>query len=139
MNQGFQTLFHEAIANVKPIPEGTDPGVIHDWTDATIDALCGFFTDWYEWMPEVETGLRYIQRFRTPGLANWLDTGGWPEGTMTYRWALATTFPHPSTKKVRVEELTSLVPENAVRATPEERADEMHSRRQHLAYRFNRG
>lgn len=83
--------------------------------------------------------LRVVVSAKDPGLVNWLDTGGWPEGTMTYRWALAATTPHPSTKKVRLDDLADLVPDHAQRATQEERADELRRRRRHVAYRFNRG
>lgn len=83
--------------------------------------------------------LRVVVSAEDPGLVNWLDTAGWPEGTMTYRWALAATTPHPSTQKVRVDEIADLVPAEALRATKEERADEIRRRRQHVTYRFNRG
>jgi phosphatidylserine decarboxylase len=60
---GFKDKYNAAVKNVKPIPEDTDPIVIHNWKDATIDDLCNFFNDWYKWNPDVETGLEYIQRF----------------------------------------------------------------------------
>lgn len=59
----FQTLFKNAVAAVVPPPEGTDWLVYYDWKDKTIDDLCAFFVEWYEWMPKVETGLAYIQKF----------------------------------------------------------------------------
>lgn len=62
-HQGFRTLFDNAVKFVNPIPAGTDPNVVHDWKNATIDDLCAFFTDWYAWLPDVPTGLEYIQRF----------------------------------------------------------------------------
>jgi len=61
--QGFKTLFDKAIANVKPIPEGQDPSVIYVWKDKEINDLCDFFLDWYSWLPDVATGLEYIQKF----------------------------------------------------------------------------
>lgn len=83
--------------------------------------------------------LRVVVSGKDPGLVNWLDTAGWREGTMTYRWALAKTTPHPSTKKVQLDELPDLVPGDAIRATQEERDDEIRRRRRHVEYRFNRG
>ena len=79
--------------------------------------------------------LRVVVSSRDPGLVNWLDTGGWREGTMTYRWALAATTPHPTTRKVSVDDLANLVPADARRATQEERVDEIRRRRRHVAYR----
>ncbi|MEM7434779.1 MAG: DUF1214 domain-containing protein [Myxococcota bacterium] len=83
--------------------------------------------------------LRVVVSAQDPGLVNWLDTGGWPEGTMTYRWALASTTPQPSAKKVRLDEIANLVPANVLRATQEDRAEEIRRRRRHVTYRFNRG
>jgi len=60
---GFKTSFNKAIANVQPIPEGQDPNVVYDWKNKGINDLCDFFTDWYNWMPDVATGLEYIQKF----------------------------------------------------------------------------
>ena len=61
--RGFATFFDAAVENVKPIPEETDPDVIFDWENATIDTLCAFFEEWYLWLPGVPTGLDYIQKF----------------------------------------------------------------------------
>jgi len=60
---GFADKYNAAVVNVKPIPEGTDPSVMHDWKNATIDDLCDFFHNWYKWNPDLSTGLEYIQRF----------------------------------------------------------------------------
>lgn len=62
-DRGFATYFDAAVANVKPIPEGTDPAVIFDWQGATVETLCDFFKEWYVWLPGVPTGLDYIQKF----------------------------------------------------------------------------
>ncbi len=61
--EGFADKYNAVVTNVKPIPEGTDPSVIHDWKNATVDQLCQFFEDWYKWNPDLTTGLEYIQRF----------------------------------------------------------------------------
>jgi len=61
--KGFKTMFDKAVESVNPIPPGTDPAVIYDWKNKSIDDLCTFFSEWYYWMPQVETGLNYIQKF----------------------------------------------------------------------------
>lgn len=61
--RGFKTMYDKAVQNVKPIPPGQDPSVVHEWKDSTIDDLCDFFVEWYHWYPKVETGLEYIQKF----------------------------------------------------------------------------
>ncbi len=60
---GFKTKYDAAVAGVKPIPEGQDPSNVFDWTNATIDTLCDFLLEWFNWMPKVSTGLEYIQKF----------------------------------------------------------------------------
>ncbi|RQH17878.1 hypothetical protein [Okeania hirsuta] len=60
---GFKTFFDAAVENVKPIPEGIDESVKKDWQGATIQTLCEFFQEWYEWLPGVPEGLDYIQKF----------------------------------------------------------------------------
>ncbi len=59
----FATLFNAAIAGVQDIPPGTDPNVVHNWKNATIDDLTNFFVEWYHWNPDLSTGLEYIQKF----------------------------------------------------------------------------
>ena len=60
---GFADKYNAAVKNVQPIPPDTDPDVMHDWKDATIEDLCNFFQAWYAWNPDLTTGLEYIQRF----------------------------------------------------------------------------
>ncbi|NEQ96839.1 MAG: phosphatidylserine decarboxylase [Cyanothece sp. SIO2G6] len=61
--RGFRTYFDAAVENVKPRPEETDDDVWKDWSGAGIDELCAFFEEWYAWLPDVPTGLDYIQKF----------------------------------------------------------------------------
>ncbi|MBW2662998.1 MAG: phosphatidylserine decarboxylase [Deltaproteobacteria bacterium] len=59
----FKTNFDAAVAGVKDPPADTDWLVYYDWKGKGIDDLCSFFIEWYDWMPKVETGLAYIQKF----------------------------------------------------------------------------
>lgn len=63
--KGFATLFDEAIANVVPFPEDTPANVQYDWRDNTIDDLCNFFEEWYDWLWTAgpNEGLDYIEKF----------------------------------------------------------------------------
>lgn len=63
---GFKTKYLNAVKTVKPIPSETDPNVKYDWKkqeDEALNNLCSFFQDWYQWNPNLETGLQYIQKF----------------------------------------------------------------------------
>jgi hypothetical protein len=83
--------------------------------------------------------LRIIVSASDPGLANWLDTGGILEGTMTYRYNGAKSHPNPSTRLVRLDALDQYVPANAERVTPAQRSAEIERRRKALSRRFSRG
>ncbi|AKB29267.1 Phosphatidylserine decarboxylase [Methanosarcina siciliae T4/M] len=60
---GFADKYKAAVKNIQPIPPDTDPDVMYDWKDATIEDLCNFFQAWYAWNPDLTTGLEYIQKF----------------------------------------------------------------------------
>ena len=59
----FKTTFDAAITAVQTPPPDTDWLVYYDWKGKGINDLCAFFIEWYNWMPKVETGLAYIQKF----------------------------------------------------------------------------
>ncbi len=62
----FKDLYLNAILNVNPFPDGTDPTVEYRWNvpeDQALSNLCDFFTDWYAWNPSLSTGLEFIQKF----------------------------------------------------------------------------
>ena len=83
--------------------------------------------------------LRIIVSASDPGLANWLDTGGIPEGTITYRYNGAKSHANPSTRLIRLDELDQYVPANSERSTPAQRSAEIERRRRALSRRFSRG
>ena len=74
--------------------------------------------------------VRVVVSHRDPGVANWLDTGGRPNGLLMLRWFWPRgADPSPVTRVVPVSELSGPV-------TPEDRANALRRRRSHLAWRF---
>lgn len=80
---------------------------------------------------------RYVIAHRDPGVSNWLDTTGLPEGLMTMRW----TYPKPtdrlpvvSVRKVSFDELGDCFA--APRVTPEERREQVRIRQEHVQRRY---
>lgn len=62
----FRTKYLKAVETVNPFPQDTDPSVEYEWNkpeDEALDNLCDFFQEWYQWNPDLETGLQYIQKF----------------------------------------------------------------------------
>ena len=60
---GFKTSFDAAIKNVQLIPPDIDESVRYDWRGKNIKDFCRFFIDWNNFLPHVETGLEYIEKF----------------------------------------------------------------------------
>ena len=73
-----------------------------------------------------------------PGVANWLDTGGRPQGLCTLRWfwPAGEEGPAPVARVVKVADLGAHLAADATRVAPAERAEELRARQAHLAWRF---
>jgi hypothetical protein len=79
---------------------------------------------------------RVVFAGRDPGIANWLDTIGHDQGTMTFRWLLCDDAPDVGTRVVRLADLDALLPEGTARVTPDEREATYAMRRESVARRF---
>jgi hypothetical protein len=72
-----------------------------------------------------------------PGVANWLDTEGRPEGLLTFRGAwLNAAPPKAETRVVKLADLDSAVSADVPRVDAAARATEIAARREHLRWRF---
>ena len=80
--------------------------------------------------------LRFVVAHADPGCPNWLDPGGHPDGLLTIRWFWPRADPSPTTRVVKRAELSSLLPKDTPRITPEARRAEIRARMAHLAWRF---
>ena len=85
--------------------------------------------------------MRLVVAHRDPGVPNWLDTTGLPEGFLTPRWAFAETparedWPRISAKKVPFDKIRDSLPETTRSVSPEERRKEIHLRARHVQKRF---
>jgi len=64
-----------------------------------------------------------------PGIANWLDSGGFYRGCVIGRWLEASDHPTPRMRLVKLDELAGLLPPETARVTPEERQRTLRARR----------
>ncbi len=53
--------------------------------------------------------VRFVVSTRDPGVPNWLDTAGWREGAVMWRWH-APEFPQPVVRRVKFAELRAHLP-----------------------------
>lgn len=84
--------------------------------------------------------IRYVIAHEDPGVANWVDTTGHPEGYMTVRWAYPVRpkqdLPWATARKVPLAELMQQLPAGTRRVTPEERRHQIAIRQEHVQRRY---
>jgi hypothetical protein len=78
---------------------------------------------------------------RDPGVPNWLDTTGQPEGFLTPRWSYSRTpppdrWPTISARLVPFAEIRAHLPEGVRPVTPEERRERIRIRQEHVQRRY---
>ncbi len=71
-----------------------------------------------------------------PGVPNWLDSSGYPEGYITFRWVGADSYPRPTLEVVPIKDLYGALPENVKTLSPEERKQQLRERRLGVIRRF---
>jgi len=84
--------------------------------------------------------IRYVIAHRDPGVANWVDTTGHPEGFIGVRWAYSErptdNLPWGDLKKVKLSELMAHLPKSTKLVTPEERRAAIAIRQEHVQRRY---
>jgi hypothetical protein len=88
---------------------------------------------------DADGSLRYVIAHRDPGVPNWLDTTGLPQGFMVLRW----TYPEvpdrcPTVKvtKVPFDKIRSHLPASVRTVSPEERRNQIRIRQEHVQRRY---
>ena len=101
-------------------------------------------TDWYNnhsSLNDAQAGvdkdgvLRIVVSAKDPGVANWLDTAGYPTGLIQGRWADCDATPTPTVRKVKLAEVRQLLPADTATVTPEQRDRIVRERRAALQER----
>jgi hypothetical protein len=79
--------------------------------------------------------VRFVVSVADPGVPNWLDSAGWRQGGMFWRWHSASSFPMPSVKRVKLAELRRHLPPDTPAVSAAERAAERSNRISHYQSR----
>lgn len=79
--------------------------------------------------------LRCVIAHRDPGVPNWLDTSGHPEGMIQYRWVWTENKPHPTVKIVPFSEIRDHLPADTPEIGAQERREIIAVRQRHLPRR----
>ena len=84
--------------------------------------------------------VRYVISRRDPGVQNWLDTAGLPEGSFLARWTHCDEYPSDiSSRVISLDDLDDHVPADTPRVTPEERARVIAARQAAISRRYAGG
>ncbi|MCW1431690.1 hypothetical protein [Novosphingobium sp. JCM 18896] len=101
-------------------------------------------TDWYNNQSTLNDAqsrtdpdgiLRVVISAKDPGVANWVDTSGYPTGVIQGRWTECDSQPVPTVRKVKVDQVARSLPSTTPRVTPEERERIIRDRRSALQQR----
>ncbi|MDP6540806.1 MAG: hypothetical protein QF410_14780, partial [Planctomycetota bacterium] len=79
--------------------------------------------------------LRCVIAHRDPGVPNWLDTCGHPEGMIQVRWVWTKTCPRPTVRAVPFTEIRQHLPPGTPEVSPQERRRGIATRQAHLPRR----
>lgn len=77
---------------------------------------------------------RAVIALEDPGVPNWLDPGGWSEGSIMLRWTEASSGPEPSLRAVSLAGLREALPATQP-VTPEQRQTSLRQRRRGVQLR----
>ncbi|MGE4649881.1 MAG: hypothetical protein AAEJ53_03250, partial [Myxococcota bacterium] len=83
--------------------------------------------------------VRYVIAHEDPGVNNWIDTTGHPEGMLSQRWAyheVPDEMPRVETRVVPVSEVLAHLPADTVRVSTEERREQVRVRQEHSQRRY---
>jgi hypothetical protein len=85
--------------------------------------------------------LRWVVAHRDPGVPNWVDTTGHREGFMSPRWSYSATpppdrWPTITAQKVPFDEVRKHLPDGVRTVSPDERAERIRIRREHVQRRY---
>ncbi len=91
--------------------------------------------------PDADGVLRYVVAHRDPGVPNWLDTTGHREGFLTPRWAYSVQpppdrWPSISARVVPFDRIRDELPAGVRTVAPEERAERIRVRQEHVQRRY---
>jgi hypothetical protein len=93
----------------------------------------------YQAEPDADHAVRYVVAHRDPGVPNWLDTTGLPEGFMAMRWTYSKKpdqLPTLKVTKVEFGDILSHLPTDVRRVSAEERREQIRIRQEHVQRRY---
>lgn len=138
----FQGLF-EFDRDEVLILESELPSTVHYWSVQLVDPFYSaidfiFHSAAFNGMQAYVSSdgkARFVISSVDPGVPNWLDPAGWRRGGMFWRWHSASSFPMPSVRRVKFEELRRHLPPDTPTIGAAQRAAERSTRIAHYQSR----
>ena len=90
-------------------------------------------------LPDSDGVIRYVIAHRDPGVPNWLDTTGYPDGMMSQRWVypiLPDELPEVTCKKVKINDIRDHLPDDTASISAEQRREIIRVRQEHVQRRY---
>ncbi len=84
---------------------------------------------------DVDGRVRVVLAGKDPGIGNWLDTGGYPQGLFVTRWIWCEDGPETLLKIVPFAQLRDHLPQSIPEVTGPERRQQISRRRKHFVHR----
>ncbi len=89
---------------------------------------------------DTDNRIRYVISGTDPGVANWLDTMGWQEGSLCLRWTICSEYPTGiTTRVISLVELDKHLPSDTPRISASERQREIKKRQAAVSRRYAGG
>ena len=134
-----EALIIENRVNVRPQYIGFQLGNL--WGESMEYANQTGSLNGYQMTPDEDGVFRMVVAHRDPGVANWLDTSGHPEGFLTARWAYSATpaeadWPQITAKKVQFDAIADHLPATTRRLDPAQRREQIMIRQRHVRRRY---
>jgi hypothetical protein len=128
-------------SRVRHEPQYTGIGLANLWGESLDFANHQASLNGFQAEVDDDGGLRFVLAHRDPGVPNWLDTTGHPEGYMSPRWSYSETpppdqWPTISAKKVAFGDVRAHLPPGVRTVSREERAERIRVRREHVQRRY---
>ncbi len=84
--------------------------------------------------------IRYVISQQDPAVPNWLDTAGYPEGSLFARWTYCEDYPEElSSTVVKLADLRAHLPPETPNVSAEQRAEIIKSRQGAISRRYAGG
>lgn len=117
----------EALIVETPMPDVIHGGIQlgNVWVESLDYQTRQTSLNWFQSMADGDGVIRYVLAHRDPGVPNWLDVSGHPEGSIFMRWQSPSEAQEPDKPTVALvpfDEIRANLPADHPTVTPEERA-----------------